>query len=343
MFRHALILVVANLIVCGVASADGTAKLAVIAAEDGRPSPLMDRFLMDGDDTLEDVSKRTVDVIYGRKHGMALTMDVYRPLRDRNGRGIILVVSGGFWSGPEYRRMPMLTSKVRTLVEHGFTVFAVMHGSQPRYSIVDIIRDVQRAVRYVRHRHREFDIDSRQIGILGDSSGGHLALLAATLPTKQIQDPADAADVESSGVQAVVAYYPNTDLTNYGKNGRLINEHFRSQGLAMGAVFNFRKWDTEVGDYKPITAHEKLTVLRDLSPISHVSTDDPPTLLLHGKKDELVPIQQSHDFARRLKNVGVECDLFVAKEKEHGWEEPVDGETDKLIGWLRRHLHTGTN
>lgn len=313
MVRYALIFAVVHFVACNVATADDKANLALIATQDGRPSALMDQFLKDKEDTLDGVSNRGVDVIYGRKDGMVLTMDVYRPLGDTNRRGVILVVSGGFWSGPEYRRMPMLMSKVRTLVKRGLTVFAVMHGSQPRYSIVEIIGDIQRAIRFVRYRNREFDIESQQIGIFGDSSGGHLALLAATLPTREMQHPRDAADAESSAVQAAVAYYPNTDLTNYGRNGRLIDEHFRSQGLAMAAVFDFRNWDPKAGNYNPMTAQEKLTVLRDLSPITHVSTDAPPTLLIHGEKDELVPIQQSQSFLRRMQDAGAKSDLLVAK------------------------------
>lgn len=343
MVRKTVLLFAAHLIFCCAAVADDEAKLALVATQDGRPSPLMSQFLTDREDTLENVANRDVDIIYGRKDGVALTMDIYRPLRDRNNRGIILVVSQGFWSGPEYRRMPKLTAKIRTLVEHGFTVFAVIHGSQPRYAIDEIMGDIQRSIRFVRHRHDQFDIDSQSIGIFGDSSGGHLALLAATLPPKDVPAPRDAADTKSSTVQAAVAYYPNTDLKNYGAEKRLIQEHFRGKGLAMAGVFDFRRWDAQSGKLTSMSAQEKLTALLDLSPVSHVSKLAAPTLLIHGEKDDLVPIQQSHLFLRNMQKAGAECSLFVAPGMGHGWDKPVAGETEFLVTWLRKHLSTESN
>src|SRR4051794_32594962 len=88
---------------------------------------------------------RKADVIYGRKDGAALTMDVFTPGKS-NGAGIILAVSGGYASGA-----PMINPvNLRPLLDRGYTVFAVVHGSQPRYQVPDIIRDMRRAVQFVR-------------------------------------------------------------------------------------------------------------------------------------------------------------------------------------------------
>src|SRR4051812_35823113 len=88
---------------------------------------------------------RTQDVIYGRKHGTALTMDVFTPAKP-NGRGVVAVVSGGWFSshasvnGPAYA--PFLN--------RGYTVFAVVHGSQPKYTIPEVLDDMHRAVRFIK-------------------------------------------------------------------------------------------------------------------------------------------------------------------------------------------------
>ena len=141
---------------------------------------------------------------------------------------------------------------------------------------------------------------------------------AATSGSKEPQTPTDAVDNESSRVQAVVAYFPNSDLTNYGGQGRLISDHFRDHGkIAMEAVFNFRKWDPTVGGFRTMLPREKQEVLRDLSPISHVKADCPPTLLVGTvTRTSWSPFSNRVTLLACLNNVGVECDLFVAEVKD---------------------------
>ena len=119
---------------------------------------------------------RQEDVIYARKHGTALTMDVFTPKKNANGAAAILVVSGG-WSSA--RKFPAEFVFVDELLTRGYTVFAVVHGSQPQYTVPEIIQDVNRAVRFIRHHARDYKIDPNRLGIYGASSGGHLALMQA--------------------------------------------------------------------------------------------------------------------------------------------------------------------
>src|SRR4051794_20579934 len=78
---------------------------------------------------------RTEDVIYGRKFGTALTMDVFKPKHDANGLGVIFVVSGGWFSAHE----AIADRLIVPVVDRGYTVFAVVHGSQPKYTIPEIL------------------------------------------------------------------------------------------------------------------------------------------------------------------------------------------------------------
>src|SRR5205823_6331717 len=94
---------------------------------------------------------RTSDVIYGRKFGMALTLDVFTPKKDANGAAIILVVSGGWVSSNESLNSAIMALFLGEPLKRGYTVYAVMHGSQPKYTIPEAIADINRAVRYVRY------------------------------------------------------------------------------------------------------------------------------------------------------------------------------------------------
>ncbi|QDV37560.1 alpha/beta hydrolase [Tautonia plasticadhaerens] len=110
---------------------------------------------------------RQEDVIYGRKHGTALTMDVFTPEEDAKGVGLVMVVSGGWFSAHEAIPVPLIES----LVGRGYTVFAVVHVSQPKFTIPEILGDLHRAVRFIRHHAEDYGIDPDRIGNYGGSAG----------------------------------------------------------------------------------------------------------------------------------------------------------------------------
>ena len=99
--------------------------------------------------------KRTEDVIYGRKNGTALTMDVFTPTKSANGAAVVVVVSGG-WVSSHDTISPAL---VGAYLDKGYTALAVVHGSQPRYAIPDALGDLHRAVRFIRTNAKEYGID----------------------------------------------------------------------------------------------------------------------------------------------------------------------------------------
>src|SRR5262245_3539476 len=86
---------------------------------------------------------RKEDVIYGRKFGVALTMDVITPAKP-NGKGVIWVISGGWFSD----HGAINPGFVSPLLERGYTLFAVVHGSQPKFTIPEIVDDMHRSVRF---------------------------------------------------------------------------------------------------------------------------------------------------------------------------------------------------
>ena len=182
---------------------------------------------------------RQADVIYGRKYGTALTMDVFTP-KKANGAAAILVVSGGWSSAHEF---PADSAFAGELLKRGYTVFAVFHSSQPQYTIPEIIRDVNRAVRFIRHHARDYNLDRSRFGIYGASSGGHLALMQALAGDTGDPSATDPVEKESSRVQAVACFFPPTDFLNYGKPGEVALGRGALAGLK--AAFAFREFDTK--------------------------------------------------------------------------------------------------
>ncbi len=279
---------------------------------------------------------RVEDVIYGRKDGTALTLDVFRPNKSANGAAIILVVSGGFYSSHE----AINPAFAIPFVNRGYTVFAVVHGSQPRFTIPEIIKDVKRAVRFIRHHAKDYAIEPDRIGITGASAGGQLSLMIGTAGEPGKSDAKDPVDRESSRVRAVACFFPPTDMLNYGAAGReliLAKDH----GKPFRPAYDFHELDKESNLWTTITDPARLReIAREISPISHVSPDDAPTLIIHGDADKLVPLQQSEVMVAKLKEAGVEAKLIVKPGAGHGWlTMAVD--TNTLADWFDAHLKTG--
>ena len=162
--------------------------------------------------------ERTKDVIYGRKHGVALTMDVITHAKQNN-RGVIFAVSGGWFSSHDNIDKVIDRGTFLELLKRGYTVFAVVHGSQPKFTVPEIREDMHRAVRFIRHHAELYKIDPANIGMFGGSAGGHLTLLQGT--DGQNGDPSaeDPVDRESSEVQAIVSYFPPTDFFKLRQGG----------------------------------------------------------------------------------------------------------------------------
>ena len=274
---------------------------------------------------------RKEDVVYGRKHGMALTMDVLAPRENPNGAAIVWMISGGWHSAHE----GINPGYVAEFLKRGYTVFAVVHGSQPKFTIPEAVEDVNRAVRYIRFHAADYGIDPNRIGVTGASAGGHLSLMLGTaggLGNPIAKDPVDRG---SSRVQAVACYFPPTDFFNYGKPG----ERALGEGVLKGfkAPFDFNALDPKDKVYRPVDEAMRETLGRQISPITHVSPDDPPTLIFHGDADQLVPIQQAESIIAKMKEKGVEAKLVVKPGASHGWPDLVQDQT-VLADWFDEHL-----
>jgi acetyl esterase/lipase len=275
---------------------------------------------------------RRQDVIYGRKDGIALTLDVFTPRGKANGAAVIHVVGGGWRSTHEWVNPGLATLFTR----RGYTVFAVVHGSQPRYVIPEILGDLHRAVRFIRYNAKGYRIDPNRLGITGGSAGGHLSLMQGTAGTTGDDKARDPVERVSSRVQAVACFFPPTDFLNYGKKGRDVLHFEALKGLR--AAFDFHSFDPKTHRFERITDEKKVQgILRQISPVTHVSAKSAPSLIVHGDKDRLVPLQQAEEFVARMKKVGAPAQLVVKPGADHGWKG-MDRDLEAFADWFDRYL-----
>lgn len=281
---------------------------------------------------------RKEDVIYGRKFGTALTMDVFTPKQNANGAAVVWVISGGWFSAHDVIDHPYVSVLLQRgeLLKRGYTIFAVVHGSQPKFTIPEAMQDLNRAVRYIRLHAKEYNIDPDRIGITGGSAGGHLSLMQGLAGDTGDPKEKDPVAKTSSRVQAVACFFPPTDFLNYGEPGK--DAIGRGTLADFRVAFDVREFDKKTKALERITEEEKIKDLgRKISPITHVSSDDPPTLVIHGDADKLVPIQQAEVLIAKLKEVGVPAKLVVKKGASHGWMG-MDKDLVTIADWFDQYL-----
>ncbi len=256
------------------------------------------------------------DIVYGHKDGLAMTMDLIRPEGKANGKAILFMVSGGWvsrWSPPEN-----VQGLFDPYLKKGFSVFAVRHGSSPRYGIPDAVSDVRRAVRYVRLNAGRFGVDAERLGAMGMSAGGHLALMLGTSGDDGDPQANDPIGETSSRVAAVAALVPPADLRVAvweAPESLPIYRNFPALDLALD----------KAGTYSPLT---------------HVTPDDAPALVIMGGKDELVPPRHGEWIAEAFEREKVTHKLIIFPDGDHGLGglKNLGKALDEVTAWFERHL-----
>jgi acetyl esterase/lipase len=263
--------------------------------------------------------ERTSDVIYTKHDGVALTMDVFRPAKP-NGAAVVKIISGGWNSN--HRGISDGGWPAR-----GYTTFVVVHGTQPRFNVAEIVIDLKRAVRFIRANAEKYGIDPGKIGVTGGSAGGHLSLMLATRADAGNPKAPDPVDRVSSAVNAVACFYPPTDFLNWEKEGdsRQGVGPLTTRAPAFGALVATPEARDKAG--------------YELSPIYHVSGRTPPVYIVQGDADPLVPDSQATRFQAAAAKAGARCEVLIRKGAAHGgWAEQNKEDTDRMAEWFGLHL-----
>lgn len=265
--------------------------------------------------------QRTEDVVYARKFGTALTLDVFEPEK-KNGAAVFFMVSGGFVSSHEAINPRMY----HAFLERGYTVFAVVHACQPKFQIPEIQGDIHRAIRYVRHHAARWGIDTNKFGITGGSAGGHLSLAMGTQGKPGNPNAKNLVERASSAVHAVACFFPPTDFENWGAPG--------DNQVGIGKVGT--QFKGAFGS-KSDTPEGRAELGKVISPLNFVTANSAPALIIHGDADKLVPIYQAQIYEKKCNEVGATCKVITRPGADHGWK---DMEKDLVLfaDWFDEHL-----
>lgn len=268
------------------------------------------------------------DIVYGHKDGMALTLDVLTPKSGAKGIGLILVSSGSWRSSKsdiaeENIRQRNEDHWAQGLLQGGFTVFVVRHGSSPRFRVPEMVKDMNRSVRFVRSIAADYGVNPDSLGITSGSSGGHLSLMAAMTGDDGNPDARDPIDRFSSRVQCVVAWFPPTDMVNWGspKGYNLVK-------LVRPELFT--RMFGEITDLE--------NQLKAISPLYFVTGQAPPLLLIHGDSDKTVPLQQSKVLQAKYEELERPVKLVVEPGGGHSYWPGIVDEYHETWKWFDTYL-----
>lgn len=202
------------------------------------------------------------------------------------------------------------------MTAQGYLVVSVNYRLYPAAQFPAMIQDVKCAVRSLRANAAQYNLDPNRIGAVGVSAGGHIVGLLGTTDASAGWDVGEYLD-QSSRVQAVITMAGVMDLSRSFPNADI--EAMKRIGF---------------GEYNVVEA----------SPISHVTPDDPPFLLIHGDRDELVPVEQSQLMYDRLVQENVPAQLVIVQNARHsftapGGTTPTIPEVNQMIrDFLIQHL-----
>jgi pectinesterase len=240
----------------------------------------------------EDRVKVEEGVVFGRGGGRELRCDVYTPLAAAGPRPGLLLLHGGGWRRGDRSVMRGYGLRVG---REGFVCVAAEYRLIGESPWPAAIHDVKAALRWMRANASQLGIDPQKIAVSGNSAGGHLSLILAGTPGVPEFEGVGGNPAVSTEVAACIAYYapallysPERELPEY-------------LNFLFGA------------GYSEATA-------KGASPLTHVSSSFPPTMLITGNKDELVPKEASFRMYQALFDAGVSTELHVYADAPHGFD-----------------------
>jgi len=235
------------------------------------------------------------DVVYGKGGGRELKLNIIRPKASpKTPLPVVVWIHGGAWLAGSKEGLQTLP-----LAEAGYFTASIEYRLSQEAKFPAQIEDCKCAIRFLRAKAKEYGIDPDRIGVWGPSAGGHLvALLGTSGGAKDIEGAGGWAD-QSSRVQAVCDFFGPTD---FSKMGGWHDAADSPEAKLLGG---------------PIA--EKTDAVRRANPITYVTPDDPPFLIIHGDKDSTVPIGQSELLHAALKAKGVDSTFVIVKGGGHGF------------------------
>ncbi len=251
-------------------------------------------------------------------------LDIYLPANAKgslplDGIPLVVFIHGGGWIGNDkYADMGYMPNTINAMLENGFAIASIDYRFAQNAVFPAILQDCNKAVSFLYDNADKYNLDKNRIALMGFSAGGHLASLMGTSQNNKVDNLYFPASYRPFKYKAVVDFYGPTDLTLLPGN----EDEKSPEGILIGA--------------KPL---ERPDLAKAASPITYIDKNDPPFIIFHGEKDNIVSNKQSKLFHAWLKYYGVKSDLTIVKDAPHfGKMYDVDEIRTKVINFLKAEL-----
>ena len=256
------------------------------------------------------------DVPYDDDHA-SQCVDVYLTKSDKPTPAMIYIHGGGWRAGskkniPAWLRKFVADGQLSVVsVEYRFTDVAP-HPAQ--------VNDCLRAIQFVRQNAEKWNIDAKRLGVTGGSAGGHLSAYVALHDDAADGKSDDPIRHHSSRVACAVSFAGPTDWT------------------LLSTIDHRHPAYRQLIGHEPGTAATDLSaeMIKDVSPISFASKDDPPIMQVHGDKDVIVPVEHARNLHKQLEKIGVISELVVIPGGNHSVAGARNSE--RATAFVKQHL-----
>jgi acetyl esterase/lipase len=241
-------------------------------------------------------------------------LDLYLPAEGKNLPVIVWVHGGAFRMGSK-DQCPAVS-----FVREGYAVASINYRLSQQAIFPAQIEDCKAAVRWLRANAQKYGLDPKRIGAWGASAGGHLVAMLGTTGEVKAFDKGPNLEY-SSRVQAVCDWFGPTDFTQMSK--------FKSD-------MDHDAADSPESQLLGGPVQQNKEKAARANPLTYVTKDDPPFLIMHGDQDPLVPINQSELLHEALRKADVPVTFYIVKGAGHGFGGP-DNE-QQVHDFFAKHL-----
>jgi acetyl esterase/lipase len=246
-------------------------------------------------------------------------LDLYLPANAQGKVPLVIFVHGGGWiSNDKYADMGYMKKTIAEIVSSGFALASIDYRLATQAVFPALIQDCNRATSFLYDNADKYKLDRTRFAVMGFSAGGHLASLMGLSKNNNVTAFFTPNTTKAFRFKAVVDFYGPSELTSLKSS----DDPKSPESVLIGAA--------------PLARPDLAKIA---SPVTYVDKNDPPFLILHGEKDDIVPNQQSRLLHGWLQAVGVPSELIIVKDAPHfGAMYDVDEIRNRVIGFLKTHL-----
>jgi acetyl esterase/lipase len=246
-------------------------------------------------------------------------LDIYLPAHAKGKMPLVVLIHGGGWiSNDKYADMGYMPNTVAAILDNGMAVASIDYRFATQAVFPGILQDCNKAVSFLYDNAAKYNIDKSRIALMGFSAGGHLASLMGTSQNNKVSSLYFPDSYRPFRYKAVVDFYGPIDLVLLPGN----EDEQSPEGLLIGAA--------------PLARPD---LAKAASPITYIDKADPPFLIYHGEKDNIVSNKQSKLLSAWLKYYGVANELTIVKDAPHfGTMYDVAEIRNKVIDFLMQNL-----